>query len=41
MLSFLKSLTVGILSLTNQEFIQKHNSEDHSYTVEENQFLNR
>ena len=41
MLSLLKSFAVGILSLTNNEFIQKHNSENHPYTVEENQFLNR
>ena len=41
MFSLVKSFAVGILSLTNKEFIQKHNSENHPYTVEENQFLNR
>ena len=41
MLSVLKSVCLGILSLTNQDFIKKHNSGNHPYTVEENQFLNR
>ena len=42
MLSLLKSGLFGILSLgslNNTEFITQHNSENHSYTVEENQFI--
>ena len=53
MLSLLKSIALGVLSLDlsfakslnnslpNREFISKHNSENHTYLIEENQFINR
>ena len=41
MLSLLKNISIASLSLTNQEFIQNHNSENHTFLVEENQFINR
>ena len=41
MLSLLKNLFLGSLSLTNQDFIHKHNSENHTYHVSENQFIDR
>jgi KDEL-tailed cysteine endopeptidase len=41
MLSLLKNIFIGSLSLTNQEFIKNHNSENLSYKVSENQFINR
>lgn len=40
MISLLKNILIGSLSLTNKEFINKHNSENHSYKVEENNFIN-
>ena len=41
MLSLLKNLFLGSLSLTNHEFIHEHNSENHTYHVSENQFIDR
>jgi len=41
MLSLLKACIFGILSLNNKEFIENHNSGNHSYLVEENQFSNQ
>ena len=42
MLYFLKTLAIGILSLTdNKDYIKKHNSLNLSYTLGENQFINR
>jgi len=40
MLSLIKNIFLGSLALNNSEFIMKHNSENHSYLVEENQFIN-
>ena len=40
MLTILKNIVLSAFALSNQEFIQKHNSENHSYLVEENQFIN-
>ena len=40
MLSLIKSIYLGALALNNSEFIHKHNSGNHSYTVAENQFIN-
>lgn len=40
MLSLLKNIILSAFALSNQEFIQKHNSENHSYIVHENQYIN-
>ena len=40
MFTLLKNILLGSFSLTNKEFIQKHNSENHSYVVGENNFIN-
>lgn len=40
MFTLLKNIVLSALSLSNQEFINKHNSENHSYLVEENSFIN-
>lgn len=40
MLTLLKNIVLSAFALSNQEFIQKHNSENHSYLVEENNFIN-
>lgn len=40
MFTLLKNIILSALSLSNKEFIQKHNSENHSYLVEENSFIN-
>lgn len=40
MLTILKNIVLSAFALSNQEFIQKHNSENHSYIVSENQFIN-
>ena len=40
MLTLLKNIVLSAFALSNQEFIQKHNSENHSYLVEENSFIN-
>ena len=40
MFVLLKNIILGVLSLSNKEFIKIHNSENHSYIVGENQFIN-
>ena len=40
MFTLLKNILLSSLSLTNKEFIHKHNSENHSYVVGENNFIN-
>jgi len=40
MFTLLKNILLISLSLTNKEFINKHNSENHSYLVGENNFIN-
>jgi len=40
MISLLKNILMSALALTNREFITKHNSENHSYVVGENRFIN-
>jgi len=45
MLSLVKNIFLGVIALNNSElnnseFIMKHNSENHPYLVEENQFIN-
>lgn len=40
MFNLLKNILLSSLSLSNIEFIKKHNSENHSYLVEENSFIN-
>jgi len=40
MFNLLKNILLSSLSLSNREFIQKHNSENHSYQVEANNFIN-
>jgi len=40
MFTLLKNILLISLSLTNKEFINKHNSENHSYVVGENNFIN-
>jgi C1A family cysteine protease len=40
MFNLLKNILMSSLSLSNREFIQKHNSENHSYQVEANNFIN-
>lgn len=40
MLTILKNIVLSVFALSNREFIQKHNSENHSYLVEENSFIN-
>ena len=41
MFTLLKSILLSYISLNNKDFIQKHNSENHPYTVGENQFFER
>ena len=40
MFTLVKNILLGALSLSNREFITKHNSENHSYQVEANNFIN-
>lgn len=40
MFTLLKNILLSSLALSNQDFITKHNSENHSYIVGENQFIN-
>ena len=40
MFTLLKNILLSSLALTNKEFITKHNSENHSYIVGENRFIN-
>lgn len=40
MFTLIKNILLSSLSLSNREFIQKHNLENHSYKVEENNFIN-
>lgn len=40
MFTLLKNILISTFALSNQEFIKKHNSENHSYVVSENQFIN-
>tara|TARA_Y100001938_G_C8038406_1_gene404732 strand:- start:257 stop:1111 length:855 start_codon:yes stop_codon:yes gene_type:complete len=40
MISLLKNILMSALALTNREFMTKHNSENHSYVVGENRFIN-
>ena len=40
MFTLLKNLLLSTFALSNHEFIQKHNSENHSYLVHENQYIN-
>lgn len=40
MLSLLKNLILSTFALSNREFIQKHNYENHSFLVHENQYIN-
>ena len=41
MFSLIKNILLNALALSNKEFIMKHNSENHSYVVGENQFINK
>jgi len=40
MFTLLKNFLLNSLALTNREFIMKHNSDNHSYIVGENRFIN-
>ena len=40
MFTLIKNILLNALALSNREFIKKHNSENHSYVVSENQFIN-
>jgi len=40
MLSLIKNIFLGSVALNNLDFIQDHNSGNHSFTVSENQFIN-
>ena len=40
MFTLLKNLLLSTFALSNREFIQKHNYENHSFLVEENQYIN-
>ena len=40
MLTLFKNIILSTFALSNQEYIQKHNLENHSYLVRENQFIN-
>ena len=40
MFTLIKNIVLSALSLSNREFIKKHNSENHSYVVGENRFIN-
>ena len=40
MFTLIKNIVLSAFALSNLEFIQKHNSENHSYLVEENNFIN-
>ena len=40
MFTLLKNILLSSLSLSNKEFIKQHNSENHSYLVGENQYIN-
>ena len=40
MFTLLKNILLSSLALSNHDFIKKHNSENHSYVVGENQFIN-
>ena len=40
MFTLLKNLLLSTFALSNREFIQKHNCENHSYLVHENQYIN-
>ena len=40
MFTLVKNILLSALSLSNREFITKHNSENHSYIVGENRFIN-
>ena len=40
MFTLIKNIVLSVFALSNLEFIQKHNSENHSYLVEENRFIN-
>ena len=40
MFILLKNIVLSAFALSNKEFIKNHNSENHSYTVEENRFIN-
>ena len=41
MFTLIKNILLSALALSNKEFITKHNSENHSYVVGENQFINK
>ena len=40
MFTLIKNIVLSVFALSNLEFINKHNSENHSYLVEENNFIN-
>ena len=40
MFTLLKNIVLSAFALTNRDFITKHNSENHSYIVGENRFIN-
>ena len=40
MFTLIKNIVLSAFALSNLEFINKHNSENHSYLVEENNFIN-
>ena len=40
MFTFLKNIVLSTFALSNREFIKKHNSDNHSYLVEENKYIN-
>ena len=40
MFILLKNIVLSAFALSNKEFIKNHDSENHSYTVEENRFIN-
>ena len=40
MFGILKNILLSTFALSNREFIDKHNSENHSYIVGENRYIN-
>lgn len=40
MFTLIKNIVLSAFAFSNKEFINKHNSENHSYVVEENNFIN-
>ena len=41
MFALLKNILLSAFAFSNKEFINKHNSENYSYVVEENQFMRK